>query len=252
MPRIQRRSMKNKRWYVNATVGKSVPFIGGTGIKFGSGNGNQKRSLASAVKDIVRKGVEATHYKVFDGSVSGTSLLHNTFYTVNLLGNIPRGDNWNNRNGDIIHLSCMDLNLHMYGNTTQTTSSDITFKYWVLRDTDEYLGASDAWGSGVGGSKLINVPNYITAGIWDPKRVSVVSSGSHIFKRNSSTQTIGYKSEKIMICPDAKFTFETGTNFGKPPNYYLVIASSVYNGSSGVTSTGAVFLDGMIKFKNSQ
>lgn len=242
-----------KRFYFDATIGKNVPIVGGTGLRFGTG-ALAKRNLTAAVKDIVHKKIEATQYKIFDGTVTGLAMAHSTLYTLNLLGNIPRGDAWNNRNGDIIHLSCIELTLQMYANTTQGLRNSITFKYWVIRDEDEYLSGTDTVGSGVGSNKFINSPNYTTAGIWDPKRVSVVASGQHIFNPtvDAATGSVVHKSDKILICPGAKFTFETNSNFGKNPNYYLVITSSVYGGSIGTTTTGACFIDGMIKFKNSQ
>lgn len=245
-----------KRFYFDATIGKNVPIVGGTGLRFGTG-ALAKRSLAAAVKDIVHKKIETTQYKIFSGSDSGLALLHSTLYTVNLLGNIPRGDNWNNRNGDTIHLSCIDLNITMYGNTAQNLINAIRFNYWVIRDEDEYLAGSDGIGSGVGSGKFINTPNYTTAGIWDPKKVTVVASGQHtmspaVVNTSSAQSAVTQKTEKILLCPGAKFTYETNSNYGKNPNYYLVITASSYGGSQGVTNLGAVFLDGMIKFKNSQ
>lgn len=249
-----------KRWYFDATIGKNVPIIGGTGIRMGTG-ALGKRSLATAVKTIVRRGIEATHYKIFNGSTSAITLQHQTLNTLNLLGNIPRGDNWNNRNGDIVHLSCIELNFSMIYNTNNVLLNDVKVKYWVIRDEDEYLNASDSFGSGVGSGKFINSPLYTTEGIWDPKKVSVVATGQHTFKAQAisvDTVSAGYitpaqtKQEKILICPNAKFVYETQSNFGKNPNYYLVVCASSPNAVVGTTDLCYISVDGMVKFKNSQ
>jgi len=252
------KSKKQKRWYFDATIGKNVPIIGGTGLRMGTG-ALGKRSLTAAVKTIVRKGIEATHYKIFDGNTSNVTLQHSTLNTLNLLGNIPRGDNWNNRNGDIIHISCIEIYLSMIANTTNSLPNDIKVKYWVIRDEDEYLNASDAIGSGVGSNKFINSPLYATEGLWDTKKVSVVASGVHLFKSTSLTVSGGTyvtpaqtKTERLLICPNSKFVYETQTNFGKNPNYYLVVVASTPNGILGTTNLCYLSVDGMVKFKNSQ
>jgi hypothetical protein len=249
------KNKKQKRWYFDATIGKNVPIIGGTGLRMGTG-ALGKRSLAAAVKTIVRRGIEATHYKIFNGNTSNTTLQHSTLYTMNLMGNIPRGDNWDNRNGDIIHISCIELNLKLIANGTNNLPNDILVKYWVIRDEDEYLNASDAISSGVGSNKFINSPLYATEGIWDTKKVSVVTSGVHTFKSTSVSLVGGNyvspaqtKTEKVLICPNAKYVYETQTNFGKNPNYYLVVTASSPN---AITNLCYIFVDGMIKFKNSQ
>lgn len=246
-----------KRFHISASAGRNVPFIGGSKFSFGLG----KRSLASTVKKIVRSGIEATHYKIFSGSTTQTNLLHNTLYTTNLLGNIPRGDNWNNRNGDIIHISCIDLNLKLTANINNDLRNDVKMNWWIIRDEDEYLSGSDSIGSGVGSTKFINSPTDVTEGIWDPKKVTVVKQGYQIFKPwfgtysgSPLTLNVGttQSHHRLMICPNAKFTFETGTNYGKNPNYYLVLCATVYAGSTGTTVVGQAVVDGQIKFKNSQ
>lgn len=263
MARPYKRSMRSKRfrnkWFLEGSLGPGVPFIGGSKVRFGTKA--KKAAFTKAVKAVVHKQIQTTQYKVFSGSVSATSLLHNNFYTLNLLGNIPRGEDWNERIGDIIHISAIDLNLTLYSNIATNQTNSIKFKYWVIRDEDEYNGGSDNFVlTGPGAGKLLNAPNYNTQGIWDPKQVTVVASGSHVFTppylmldaTPALRSTVDQVTHKILITPNAKFTYETGTNFGKPPNYYLVVTASEYGGVNNTTVVGAMFLDGSIKFKNSQ
>lgn len=99
------RRRKAKRWYVDASIPKSVPFIGGSSFKAGSG------TLQKMVKRAILN-QEESKFLVFANSA--TTLLHDTFYTAApwQLGPL-QGTAVNQRVGSDIFLKSLVLNANL-------------------------------------------------------------------------------------------------------------------------------------------
>lgn len=143
-----------KRWYFDATIGKNVPIIGGTGLRMGSGP-LQKRSLNALVKQAVTATLPQKH-KVID-AVTAAKYAHQTNYTFNPLGNIPVGTGEQQRLATEIRVKYIKLRICLQNDTTLGAPAQNFPKQvrilWVRSD-EQVMGGLDTFGSGLGNSAL--------------------------------------------------------------------------------------------------
>ena len=172
-----RKTQKNKRWYLDATIGKSVPIVGGTSLKAGSGT-LQKRSLLSKTVKQAVVAMQDNKQKIITGGGT-SSMTHNTIYTLNPLGNIPIGAGANSRVGSEIYVKNIILRL-MISNRTAAASatgrdSATMFRVmWVKIDQD-YLSGSDSLSTGVGSTDVfVQASNYLALSAVDYNRAEVL------------------------------------------------------------------------------
>lgn len=113
MTRSYNKKRLNKRWYIDATIGKNVPIIGGSGFKAGTGT-LTKRSLDTHIKKVVKRSVlEPKLYR--SGLLTASGVNHNAIYTHNLLSGIVQGDDEENRTGDSIGIKSCRINMQYFG-----------------------------------------------------------------------------------------------------------------------------------------
>lgn len=232
MPRYSKRSYRRpsqnsrlkKRWYFDASIPKSVPLIGGSSLKMGSGN-LSKRSLNSIVKEVQLKNAVLKH-KVIDTAATAT-MLANTHITHNPLGNIPVGTGENARLStdivikSIIYHFTITPNL---ANGAPLTNAPIFLRFMWVRSETDVLASQDTFGSGLGTSSLYisGFSGTILAPL-DKDKVTVLSDTMvKIPQGNQATinNTILYKTE----CPLKDFPFRYST----PTSAFSVVNKNVY------------------------
>ena len=101
---------KGKRWYFDASLSKSIPFVGGSSLRMGSG-ALTKRSITQAVRAQVIRTQENKQKIVNSGASSG--MTHSTIYTFNPLGNIPIQTGQNGRIGSEIFIKNIILRMNI-------------------------------------------------------------------------------------------------------------------------------------------
>jgi len=90
---------KQKRWYIDASIPKGVPFIGGSSFKAGSGT-LQKRSVQAIARQVVNSQKETKQFVV----TVGDNLAHNKILTYSPIQCITQGVTATQREGDAIFL----------------------------------------------------------------------------------------------------------------------------------------------------
>lgn len=165
-----------KRWYIDASIPKSVPIVGGTSLRAGSGN-LAKRNLNAVIKSAISNSSILKH-KVID-SGSNFQAKHNTILTFNPLGNIPTGTGENSRVSTDIHVKQIRVNFRFTNVLTlthpQRGSSVKVRLMWVRRDLG-VLASNDTFGSGLGAGTLF--PDGMTNTMLSPldrDKVTVLS-----------------------------------------------------------------------------
>uniref|UniRef100_UPI0040479B53 hypothetical protein n=1 Tax=Yoonia sp. TaxID=2212373 RepID=UPI0040479B53 len=235
-------SRKQKRWQISATVGKSVPFIGGS--SFRAGSGHQKRSLDTHIKNVVRSQVLEPKVFHLDDTYSPT-LLHNTIYTYNIMKDITIGTNDNQREGDYVHFKKAHYQCQFFG-ATAGSSDRLHLRYMVVKskiaDTtsgivSSHLGATDIF--------YATADNLLLAH-WSPRECTVILD-------NTITTSPAYANQKIskqfVIDLDLpKFVYEEASLVGKFYNYYLVFIPYQDRASAGVTAVGDLVINGLTGF----
>lgn len=115
-----------RRWYLDASIGKGVPIVGGTGIKMGT----------NAVKRVVRREIykqEETKMASFAGPT--TSLGNGTIYTLTPLKGIVQGTGASERVGDQIYLR----HIKMRTTLVSTVQGAIRIRVLALWRDDSYV-----------------------------------------------------------------------------------------------------------------
>jgi len=224
---------RRKRWFFNATLPKSVPFVGGAGVSFGSGKMG-KRSLVKTVKRTVHKMEEAKH-KIINATQTPK---HDTIYTLNLLGNISQGNTGFTRNGDSVFVEAIKIRNYM--EQLAANENTVFFRLLLVRHDNDHLSGSDNWGSGLGLTDIYHTGSTIAGiiqGLVDAKKVSVLLDKTYTVNKQV-TGKVNVKIDSMLIPIKQKFVYKDGTNYGKFANYYLVLHAFASGGSTGTTDTG--------------
>lgn len=252
MPR-RYKSNKGKRWYVNATVGKNVPLIGGTGIRFGSGSSKAKRSLERQVKSIVKRSV--LEPKMYRDTSGYSSLTHNTLYTYNLLSGITQGDDEEHRTGDHIGIKSAHLKLHLMGHSSGTFDP---LKFRVMVVKSKVADAQGGWKSAHLGTSAIfwdNPSELLLATICFNQCSALydnIITISPTAGTTSQPQKIGKFVEIPFKLPSSFVYDEVAGNVGKFANYYVVVIPHQERASTGSTVLGDLQSTTCISFVDSK
>lgn len=237
---------KTKRWYVDASIPKGVPFIGGTSLKAGSGT-LSRRSLIAQVKNSL------TEKKTKIVSTSTTGYVHNTCYTHAPLANIPIGTGPNSRLGQVIQNVNLNYKM-MLGNlnaAVATQATPIFVRVFVVKSRAQYQSGSDTFGSGIGSTDLFESgTTYFNIAALDTNKVVILYD--KIIKL-APTNTLVTKSNDVQILDInldlGKMDYLTPTsNYGKNNNPYICLIPYVVGGTTGVTVCGEIQCEGEVTF----
>lgn len=215
---------KNKRWYVDARIGKNVPIIGGTGFVAGSGaRAMQRRAIQNIVKRQVIKG-EETKERVT--RVTGTNLTHYTVYNLRL-NDIPQGTLSSQRVGDSVFYCGITMKF-----TLQPAQPNTYWRFYVVkhRDTNATTDATHFEGGSpvVGSSLLFRNSDVSSDSYLNTDDVSVVCAKTLKIdpKYTGETNVVRNFRMNCKIMKNFQFrtsTASTPTNEGQYYNYYLIV-----------------------------
>lgn len=239
---------KKKRWYFGASA--NLPIVGKTSIGFGSGKAKR------AIINTVRRGLEDPQHKLWSKPGNGppdTVMSHNTIYTLNLTGNINKGDDEDNRTGETIHLEALKFRVHFTSVSGQVTNGNRpkTFRVMIVKHDGDHLGGFDVFGGGLGSTDLFQ-GNTNPVFEWpNPKNVTVLYDNK--VKITPVINTEQYEKECSDILKlNTPFTYKSDQNYGKTWNLYLVIMGYEPSGTTGTTTIGRAYFHGDLIFKDSR
>lgn len=240
----------NRRWYVDATVPKGVPFIGGSSFKAGSGT-LTKRSIQNLVRNTLLENKQKL--AIDRGEISMT---HNTLYTFNPFGNIPISTGDNSRVSDTIHVKSVKISGTINTLNFAAKDTDVIARFLWIKHDAEYLSGSSLFSAGLGSSELfLEGTSTMLHGIIDSDRCTVLADKT--FRMPHYISSIAHQQKFDFDMPigasGIKMQYKTPTsNYGKTYNYYLVGMVAAYGKVSGVTVIGGVVFDSVVNFVDSQ
>lgn len=232
MPRYSKRSYQRpsqnsrlkKRWYFDASIPKSVPIIGGSTLRAGSGT-LTKRSIDTAIKQAMVKNAPAK-YKVIN-IAPFTSYGHNTWYTLNPLGNISVGTGDNSRlSSDIIvkNISLRMTFANLIGQSTQFRSQPLHVRVLWVRSENDVLPTNDTFASGLGSSDvLVSGLSDPFHGIIDKDKVTLLSDNIYRIPPATVDGAITY-TQLNLDCPLKDFTYK----YSAPAASFSSVNKNVY------------------------
>lgn len=239
----QSRTKLQKRWYVDASIPKSMPFIGGTSFKAGSGSLN-KRSLQQVVNAVRSQVLESkSTYNV----TSTTGLLHNTIYTNNLLGQIPIGSGDDSRIGDQIHVRSLRCRLHFIRPTTPQANTYV--RCMIIKSQAEYRVSNTDLGSGLGSNEIFQTgANLLHMSIPDFSRCTVLADKLMTIPAGNLVASVSGVCVLDYTIPFTQTFKTTASGYGKEMNYYLVVIPFADGGVTGTTDCGNAFPELLVSF----
>lgn len=237
---------KQKRWFIDAQMGKNAPFgLGGTGFRAGNGP-LTKRSIVNTVRNTILED------KQFQLSNSGGSLAHNTIYSSNLLGNIPIQVGSNGRLGQKLHMKPTTLNIMLTG--IQYNSYPIFVRILVVKSNAQYHSGSNSITSGLGSTDIFETGHSeLIIAPTDTNKCIVLHD--QIVRFDVTTLgSPGTADTKIINIPLKGGNFEyltTTSNYMRDKNMYLVFIPYMYGGTPGTTVLSTVLQESCINFTDS-
>lgn len=250
MPRYTTRksSTKSKRWYVNATVGKNVPLIGGTGINFGSGKA--KRSLDAHIKSVVKRQVLVPKLYRSGESILST-ILQNTVYTRNLYSAIVQGDDEEQRTADTIGIKSHKIKMRIKSHSSGTTDEC----HWrVLIVKSKVADATTGWKNNhIGSSQIFwDSPSDMLVAMCCYDECTILYDNTFSMKPTATTQKIS-KVIDVNFNPPSNFQYAESNNaLGKFYNYYLVVVGDRERAVTGTDVIGDIVYSDAISFVDSK
>lgn len=218
-----------KRWYVNASA--NVPFLGRTNIRMG--NQIAKRSLAAAVTAIQKRNSEPKHKLTNQTYVMAT---HNTLISKNLCGNIARGDSFNTRDGDTIHLEAFKAKFFFQKNPVENAT--LYYRILILKSRLAVGAGTDNWNNALtSGDIFKNLGGGPLTWMVDSKLVTVLyDETTRLPDTQFSGQLIGAHKD-IFVPLKYKFEYQNQTDYNKHMNLYMVFIPFLVGGTPGTTIT---------------
>lgn len=244
---IARKNRLTKRWYVDASIPKSVPIIGGSSFRAGSG-ALTKRSL-NAVKNMISNGGTTKQKVVNVGLIA--NFLQDTMYTFNPLGNITIGTGENARIGTDIHVKHINFKIRFNQRTDLVVpylNAPVTIRMMWVRTNVQVLASQDTFGSGLGATTLfLDGQNSPILSTLDKDKVTILADTTFnmpitpLAFNSATNAVIPTITSKVVEfpCPATDFTFKyQSTTSGYSivnKNIYLVVVPYLQGTSLGST-----------------
>jgi len=241
-------SQKTKRWYIDASIPKSVPFIGGAGFRAGSGNLN-KRDLQALVKKSISAATEPKRKLIT--SQGANDMLHNTIYTLNVLGNIPVGAGNGSRISSIIELDDVKLKVNFSNFGSLKPEHTIQFRCMWIKSSAEHQQSSDTLASGLGSTDIFESGSgLLINSIVDKSKCTVLSDEVITLQPSGAFLTTKFQNCDVSL-RQMKMKFNSPTsNYSDNKNLYYVVIPYVFGGVGGTTIVGATQYEAKVSFQD--
>ena len=238
--RNTRKGLKKRGFQFQASIGKGVPFIGGSSIRLGT--------RANAVKKIVRRELNKNEEtKIWATSdLKSTGLLQNTLYTISPMV-VAVGTGVNQRIGTQIFVRHLKVRLAISNTNTQ---SSIQFRILTLWSDKQYALDWTAYGAALGSTDIFYPSNNYTGALINNKLdTRIICDKIYTVKTDISGQLI--KKNYSYDCPIMKkVTYLGANNLVKDSQLYIVIIPTTPLGVNGVTAVGDISAQALLTYKD--
>lgn len=203
-----------------------------------------KRSLDTHIKNVIRNQVLEPKVTI-SGDVTSPTMVHNTFYTYNILKDINQGTGDTQREGDYINIKHVSYRIHFLGNSAGLTDF-VKLRVMVVKskiaDTTSgiisaHIGAGDIFYTGA--SDLMIAQH-------NPRECSLLYDKTYQVAPQISSQKVSKLIDFKINLP--KYVYEETSQTGKFFNYYLCFIPYIDRGTTGTTTVGDVIFNSLIHF----
>lgn len=239
-PRIKvRPNKKGKRWYIDASLPKSVPFIGGSSFKAGSG---------TMVKRMVQNELKKTQEtKINKVSYQSSVLTMNTLYCIAPIQDIAVGTAVNQRVGNQISVKHMRYRVSL-NNATLTQVKFRLITVWIPHNTTI---SSGTFAGAIGTTELFYTTgsdNGIIFSLYNNKLPHTVICDK-IITVNADYSGQSKTITKNFDCPiNKKITYKPSSTLLTDWNLYTVVIPYSPGATPAVTQIGYINIDSITTF----
>lgn len=209
----------------------------------------RKVTFAQKVKKVVHS-TDTTQYKL---SSPSANLTHNTLFTAGVLGNIATGTGVFNRLSDNIFLTSLSMKILIQPVATNVSTYIRVMAVWSDLDITA-TNATDAFTtSGLLYTDLFRQTglNYVPTGHHNINNITFAADKLiKIVPQYAAQQDTRIINLNLKL--NKPYKYLTGSNFSSKKNLYIVIASNITGGTDGVTPTGALSSQSILRYKNAQ
>lgn len=229
MPARTRKNVKRRGFQFSATVGRNVPFIGGSSVRLGT---RANKAVKKVVRRELNKQEEIKQY--YPTSASSSALTHNTVYTLSPIQGLTTGTSANNRVADQIFLRKLVINGDIQCSATQSIVVHRVLVLWTDQQTATTWGFNSVFGTT---NIFYATTNYAYAMINNKLNNTIICDRTITAKADigSEIKSTPFK----IVCPIfKKIKWQSGSIYLKDKQLYVVVIPHVAGGSSGVTVAG--------------
>lgn len=227
----------NAKWKFGGTIGRGVPFIGGSKFNFDS-------RVAKVAKRVALKQAE-TKEKLFKIS---TPLMHGNIYTCNLLP-MGQGTASGSRIADSIFLCGINFKFEV-----NTTLQDTFWRFMVLKSRSTWLSSNvnntTLSTGGFAPSDIFRGGDISPTGYLNSDNITLVASKTLRVKPSQSGETTMIREARANVKVMSKYQFKSDNIYdGQHVNYYLCVVP--YNNlSQTAASVGSFTVNYEIVYKD--
>lgn len=237
---------KTKRWYVDASVPKGVPFVGGS--RFQAGSGFQRRMVKVARREIARQ----EEVKQLQFGLFRDTLIHNTIYTIAPTQALMKGVDGNQRTGDQVFMKHIAMKFAI-GNYSVGNVGTGQVKYrvmglWLDKQLTSANPSTTLW-SGVGSTDVFhNSASVVNAMINNKLGHKVICD--RVYTVTPSTE--GNKVIQVKLdCPiNRKVTYTSNGVYFKDEQLYFLVIPWATVPTPTTNYAGQILIDGLVTYRD--
>jgi len=181
---------------------------------------------------------------------SAMATLNSAYYTLNVLGNISKGDTAFDRETDDIQLCSLKGKYGVYNNASINSTTHV--RVMLCRSKIEGQSASDSWTSSTLGTANMALNSIaaspITLSLYDPKLVTILYDKTHQLVPQFSNQTV-FKEYDFNIPLNVSYKYKNGSNYGSKYNLYWCVVTEAPTANT-ITVSSYVHMSHQLIFKD--
>lgn len=228
-----------RRFYFDARIGKNVPIIGGTGIRFG------KRAMRKVARSEIMRNEETKIWATTE--IASNVLTQNTMYTLSPIQGLIQGVAENQRVGQQVFMR----HLKIRGSITNNVATPSVYYRVLVCWLDEQFVQGWAFVTGqINQPLLFYGSGNLTTALLNNKTGAKVICDRYYY--NVAQYSGNYKIRKFSIdCPlFEKVTFNTTGVLLNQKQLYVVIIPFTPGGINDTTAVGELRVSSILSYKD--
>lgn len=239
MPAYRKKNLKKRGFQFSASVGRNVPFIGGSSIRLGT---RANKAVKKVVRRELLKQEETKQY--YPTSVTSSALTHNTLYTMSPIQGLAKGTASNERVADQIYLRKLVITGDLQNSGAQSNVLHRILVLWTDQQTATTWGFNSVFGSS---NIFYTTTNYAFAMINNKLNNTIICDRT-VKAEADIGSSIKSKQFKI-VCPIfKKIQWQFSSTYLKERQLYVVVIPHVPGGSTGVTVAGTANYNALLTY----